>query len=215
MFSQPAPLALMVAAAAAAAPAAGMQQGADQAPARCGSSASATPQATQPTDTQHKAASARAAASSRCVKLAAGSKSVMAGGGGLTAAAAAASAAFVAAKLGLGDQLESALVKTPGLACLRDAEGRCCLHYAAGYGHEVSAASPAARLTSPACFVAGTLGGPHPGLWAVVWCCRSALTCCWTRAAQRWCVRATAGATWHCTWLHSKDTRCAPTTWQR
>lgn len=177
------PPTLMVAAAAAAAgapAAAGMQQGADQAPARCGSSASATPQATQPTDTQHKAANARAAASSCTVKLAAGSKSVTAGGGGLTAAAAAASAAFMAAKLGLGDQLESALVKTPGLACLRDAEGRCCLHYAAGYGHEVSAASPAARLSPrsfrarPACCTcmfccwhprASPLG------WAVVWCC--------------------------------------------
>jgi hypothetical protein len=71
-----------------------------------------------------------------CVKMVAGSKSVTAGGG-LSAAAAAASAAFVAAKLGLNDQLESAVAKTPGLACLRDAEGRCCLHYAAGYGHEV------------------------------------------------------------------------------
>jgi hypothetical protein len=72
-----------------------------------------------------------------CVKMLAGSKSVTAGGG-LSAAAAAASAAFVAAKLGLSDQLESAVAKTPGLACLRDAEGRCCLHYAAGYGHEVN-----------------------------------------------------------------------------
>jgi hypothetical protein len=71
------------------------------------------------------------------VKMLAGSKSVTAGGG-LSAAAAAASAAFVAAKLGLSDQLESAVAKTPGLACLRDAEGRCCLHYAAGYGHEVN-----------------------------------------------------------------------------
>lgn len=75
--------------------------------------------------------------STKCVRLAAGSKSVTATGGSLSAAAAAASAAFVAAKLGLSDQLESALAKTPGLACLRDAEGRCCLHYAAGYGHEV------------------------------------------------------------------------------
>jgi hypothetical protein len=70
------------------------------------------------------------------VKYPAGSKSVTAGAG-LSAAAAAASAAFVAAKLGLGDQLEAALAKTPGFSCLRDADGRCCLHYAAGYGHEV------------------------------------------------------------------------------
>jgi hypothetical protein len=74
--------------------------------------------------------------SGACVKYPAGSKSVTAGAG-LSAAAAAASAAFVAAKLGLGDQLEAALAKTPGCSCLRDAEGRCCLHYAAGYGHEV------------------------------------------------------------------------------
>lgn len=74
--------------------------------------------------------------SGACVKYPAGSKSVTAGAG-LSAAAAAASAAFVAAKLGLGDQLEAALAKTPGFSCLRDAEGRCCLHFAAGYGHEV------------------------------------------------------------------------------
>lgn len=72
-----------------------------------------------------------------CVKLSAGSRTVTAGGNHLPSAAAAASAAFVAAKLGLSDQLESALTKNLGLACLRDSEGRCCLHYAAGYGHEV------------------------------------------------------------------------------
>jgi len=76
-----------------------------------------------------------------CVKLSAGSRTVTAGGN-LPSAAAAASAAFVAAKLGLCDQLETALTKNLGLACLRDTEGRCCLHYAAGYGHEVRWSCP-------------------------------------------------------------------------
>lgn len=90
---------------------------------------------TSDADSTQAASANKSAASSSCsVKLPAGSKSVMAAGAGLAAAA---SGAFVSAKLGLGDQLESALVKTPGLACLRDADGRCCLHYAAGYGHEV------------------------------------------------------------------------------
>lgn len=105
---------------------------------------SSSSSSTHTADSKAPAAGAKAPSSSSsspaggaCVKLAAGSKSVTAGSAGLSAAAAAASAAFVAAKLGLADQLESALAKTPGMACLRDAEGRCCLHYAAGYGHEV------------------------------------------------------------------------------
>jgi ankyrin repeat protein len=54
----------------------------------------------------------------------------------MPAAAAAASTALAAAKLGLPDQLSSALAVAPAAACLRDVDGRCCLHYAAGYGHE-------------------------------------------------------------------------------
>jgi hypothetical protein len=56
--------------------------------------------------------------------------------GGMPAAAAAASTALAAAKLGLPDQLSSALAVAPAAACLRDVDGRCCLHYAAGFGHE-------------------------------------------------------------------------------
>jgi ankyrin repeat protein len=52
------------------------------------------------------------------------------------AAAAAASTALAAAKLGLMDQLSTALSAAPAAAGLRDMDGRCCLHYAAGYGHE-------------------------------------------------------------------------------
>lgn len=101
------------------------------------SNASQEPSASSSSSADSKAASSinHVAGSSggACVKMLAGSKSVTAGSG----FAATASAAFVAAKLGLSDQLESTVAKTPGLAGLRDAEGRCCLHYAAGYGHEV------------------------------------------------------------------------------
>jgi hypothetical protein len=100
------------------------------------------PNNTHTSDSKHAGAASKALSNSSpsgggaCVKLAAGSKTVTAGAG-LSAAAAAASAAFVAAKLGLADQLETALVKTPGMACLKDTEGRALLHFAAGYGHEV------------------------------------------------------------------------------
>lgn len=100
------------------------------------------PHSTHSSDSKPAGAATKALSSSSpigggaCVKLAAGSKTVTAGAG-LSAAAAAASAAFVAAKLGLADQLEAALVKNPGMACLKDTEGRALLHFAAGYGHEV------------------------------------------------------------------------------
>jgi len=57
-------------------------------------------------------------------------------GGTMNATAAAASTALAAAKLGLIDQLSTALSAAPAAAGLRDMDGRCCLHYAAGYGHE-------------------------------------------------------------------------------
>eukprot|EP00775_Hariotina_reticulata_P007788 gene7788-7986_t len=57
-------------------------------------------------------------------------------GGSINATAAAASTALAAAKLGLTDQLSTALSAAPAAAGLRDVDGRCCLHYAAGYGHE-------------------------------------------------------------------------------
>lgn len=44
--------------------------------------------------------------------------------------------AVAASKLGLVDQLSSALVSSSAVAVARDAEERTCLHYAAGYGHE-------------------------------------------------------------------------------
>lgn len=47
----------------------------------------------------------------------------------------AASAAFVAARLGLLEQLAAA-AKHPGFGGWRDADGRSCLHFAAGLGHD-------------------------------------------------------------------------------
>ncbi|DBA68766.1 TPA: hypothetical protein ACH3X2_013381 [Trebouxia sp. C0005] len=46
------------------------------------------------------------------------------------------SAAMAASKLGMMDKLLAAIEKQPSLAQSRDGEGRTCLHYAAGYGHE-------------------------------------------------------------------------------
>eukprot|EP00878_Enallax_costatus_P008107 GHUV01008478.1.p1 GENE.GHUV01008478.1~~GHUV01008478.1.p1 ORF type:complete len:356 (+),score=151.08 GHUV01008478.1:628-1695(+) len=54
----------------------------------------------------------------------------------LTATTAAASTALAATKLGLNEQLATALAVAPAAATLRDVDGRCCLHYAAAYGHE-------------------------------------------------------------------------------
>lgn len=51
---------------------------------------------------------------------------------GITAAA----AAIAAAKLGLIDQLTTALNNPAVSVNVQDAEGRACLHYTAGYGHE-------------------------------------------------------------------------------
>lgn len=45
-------------------------------------------------------------------------------------------AAVTASKLGLTEQLAVSLGQLEGLATARDGEGRTCLHYAAGYGHE-------------------------------------------------------------------------------
>lgn len=45
-------------------------------------------------------------------------------------------AAVAAAKLGLADHLDSAIKTNKKSVSARDAEGRTCLHYAAGYGHE-------------------------------------------------------------------------------
>lgn len=72
-------------------------------------------------------------------------------------------AAFAAAKLGLTDQLAAQLAPAAGaprggasaaggaphpLAAARDEEGRCCLHYAAGYGHEGCVELLLARVSS-------------------------------------------------------------------
>ncbi|KAL0022409.1 hypothetical protein WJX77_009167 [Trebouxia sp. C0004] len=43
---------------------------------------------------------------------------------------------MAASKLGMMDKLLSAVEKLPSLAQSRDGEGRTCLHYVAGYGHE-------------------------------------------------------------------------------
>ncbi|KAA6417014.1 MAG: hypothetical protein FRX49_13015, partial [Trebouxia sp. A1-2] len=43
---------------------------------------------------------------------------------------------MAASKLGMMDKLLAAIEKQPSLAQSRDGEGRTCLHYAAGYGHE-------------------------------------------------------------------------------
>eukprot|EP00798_Chlamydomonas_sp_ICE-L_P024342 gene24342-9958_t len=46
------------------------------------------------------------------------------------------SAAVAASKLGLNEQLQKALIQCKAIVRARDNEGRSCLHYSAGYGHE-------------------------------------------------------------------------------
>lgn len=215
------------------------------------STASISKQLPTPGTANTKHPSSSSSTGGACVKLAAGSKSVTAAAGAsnntnsavLSAAAAAASAAFVAAKLGLNDQLEGPLSKNPGLASLRDAEGRCCLHYAAGYGHEVRErvfwclcgvcrvaslscegiarpvslhlVRPVQQPAARSCGRLCVLHFPCPSLCLCVTNNRNVSICCWTRAGQMLCVRGTTGATWPCTWQLSRATQCAHTTWQR
>jgi hypothetical protein len=84
-------------------------------------------------------------------------------------------AAVAASKLGLLDQLGGALeAQGPGVAAARDCDGRSCLHYAAGYGHEACVDLLLGRGADPeaadgnggaprgSCWPAGLGGG---GLW--------------------------------------------------
>jgi hypothetical protein len=101
----------------------------------CPASADAAPQPLTSSATTTTAPDATTTSPARAREVHAGSRVSLSTAS--LSAAAAASAAFVAARLGLCDQLRSAQAKTPGVAMLRDGEGRTCLHYAAGFGHEV------------------------------------------------------------------------------